>query len=86
MADAILQKAIVWVPNFREWGVAVNDGGTSFIEIKYCPWCGESLPDSLRDDWFNRAKEMGVEPPYNRMPKQFKSETWWIQDKRFTGR
>jgi hypothetical protein len=26
------------------YGLIVHDGGTSYIAIKYCPWCGVSLP------------------------------------------
>ena len=25
------------------YGIIVHDGGSSFIEIKFCPWCGEVL-------------------------------------------
>jgi hypothetical protein len=25
------------------FGIPVRDGGSSFIEINYCPWCGQSL-------------------------------------------
>lgn len=24
-------------------GIIIHDGGTSFIEINYCPWCGKNL-------------------------------------------
>lgn len=34
------------------FGIPVRDGGPSFIEIKYCPWCGIELP--------------GVKPPRGR--------------------
>ena len=26
------------------FGLIVHDGGRSFIEIAYCPWCGAKLP------------------------------------------
>jgi hypothetical protein len=26
------------------YGLLVHDGGSSSIEIKYCPWCGSKLP------------------------------------------
>lgn len=26
-----------------KWGIPVLDGGSSFIQIKYCPFCGEKL-------------------------------------------
>ena len=27
------------------YGLVVHDGGSSFIEIQYCPWCGAKLPE-----------------------------------------
>ncbi len=26
------------------YGILVHDGGTSMIEIAFCPWCGTKLP------------------------------------------
>jgi hypothetical protein len=26
------------------YGLFVHDGGSSFIEIAFCPWCGSKLP------------------------------------------
>ena len=28
------------------FGIPIRDGGSSSYEIKYCPWCGMSLPSS----------------------------------------
>ena len=33
----------------NEYGLIVHDGGTSYIVIGYCPWCGGKLPESQRD-------------------------------------
>jgi hypothetical protein len=27
----------------RQYGVIFHDGGESFVEIAFCPWCGSSL-------------------------------------------
>ena len=27
----------------KEYGIIIHDGGTSFMEIQYCPWCGTEL-------------------------------------------
>ena len=27
-----------------EYGLLVHDGGTSYVVIGYCPWCGTELP------------------------------------------
>ena len=34
---------IVYEPKFREYGIRVLDGGTSNIELLYCPWSGHKL-------------------------------------------
>lgn len=30
----------------KEFGLPIHDGGTSFIKINYCPWCGHKLNKS----------------------------------------
>ena len=27
------------------YGLIVHDGGSSVIEIRFCPWCGAPLPE-----------------------------------------
>jgi hypothetical protein len=27
----------------KEFGIIIHDGGTSFIKIKFCPWCGKKI-------------------------------------------
>jgi ribosomal protein S27AE len=26
-----------------EYGIIIHDGGTSFLTIQFCPWCGKEL-------------------------------------------
>lgn len=26
------------------YGLVIHDGGTSYVKIRYCPWCGSALP------------------------------------------
>ena len=33
-----------WEPNLV-FGLRVHDGGSSVIEISFCPWCGSKLHD-----------------------------------------
>jgi hypothetical protein len=36
---------IVYFSHIREgYGLIVHDGGSSVLEIAYCPWCGAKLP------------------------------------------
>lgn len=51
-------KILEYVPKFNEYGINVKDGGTSHVEIRFCPWCGERLPNSKRDEWFNELESL----------------------------
>jgi len=35
--DALIRK------DSSGYGLIIHDGGTSVIEIEYCPWCGSKL-------------------------------------------
>jgi len=30
----------------NEYGLIIHDGGTSYVTISYCPWCGKSYDSS----------------------------------------
>jgi hypothetical protein len=48
--------AIRYVPEFDEYGIPVLDGGTSYIALNFCPWCGAKLPASKRDEYFDKLE------------------------------
>jgi hypothetical protein len=33
----------------RTFGLFIHDGGSSFLEIHFCPWCGAQLPNARTD-------------------------------------
>lgn len=67
-------------PKFREYGISVLDGGSSYLLIQYCPWCGSKLPSSLREVWFARLDKLGMEPDDASVPQEMLSETWWRKE------
>ncbi len=69
--------AVVYEPRWREYGIRVLDGGESKQLIRFCPWCGASLPDSLRDAWFDRIEQLGLEPDDPALPGELRSDDWW---------
>ncbi len=74
----IKNEVFVYIEEFREFGIPVCDGGSSFIVVKYCPWCGAKFPKPLRDLWYARLDEMGIDPDEeNRVPEEMKSDLWW---------
>ena len=71
------ETAIVYVPKFREYGISVLDGGSGFIVISHCPWCGTTLPRTLRDRWFEEIEARGFEVADGIIPAEFTSDAWW---------
>ena len=71
------ETAIEYTPKFREYGISVLDGGSSYICVNYCPWCGHTLPTSLRDQWFELLDREGLECDDPDLPEPFQSDLWW---------
>jgi len=72
------ETAVIYVAKFREYGIRVADGGSSFIRLRFCPWCGVQLPGSLRDEWFEALERRGLEPHSEHLPPEFLSDSWWV--------
>jgi hypothetical protein len=65
---------IVYNEIFDEIGIAVHDGGPSYVLIQHCPWCGTRLPDSQRDRWFDETEAKGFTD--ETMPPEYRSGEW----------
>ncbi len=72
---------IVYIPKFREYGISILDGGSSFLEMSYCPFTGKKLPESLRNRWFDEVEKLGMEPGDSSIPEVFNDERWWKEKK-----
>ncbi len=44
--------------------------------LYYCPWCGEKLPESKRDEWFDLLEAQGIDPMNDPIPEEFKTSAW----------
>lgn len=71
------EVALIYDECFREYGIRILDGGSSIQLIQFCPWCGGRLPASLRDRWFERLDELGLQPADPNLPHDLKSDGWW---------
>ena len=68
---------ICYSPQFDEYGIIIHDGGSSYITVKFCPWCGARLPKSKRDRWFQELEAMGFDDPFGQdIPKEYCSDAW----------
>ena len=68
---------VYWSEQFDEYGLIVHDGGSSYVTIHYCPWCGNCLPDSKRDRWFEELETRGLDPDDPNLPEKYRSSAWY---------
>lgn len=62
---------------FDEYGLKVLDGGSSSILITHCPWCGQKLPESKRDQWFDEMEKLGIDPWTENVPDKYNTNEWF---------
>ena len=67
----------MYLPKFREWGLALSGVPAALQVISHCPWCGEALPPSLRAGWFDRLDELELEPESPDVPLHTRNDAWW---------
>jgi hypothetical protein len=70
-----------YVPNLDEYGLIVHDGGASYVEIAYCPWCGTRLPRSKRERWWAEMERLGIDPWTETPPPPYQSDAWYRTDR-----
>lgn len=74
------ERQIDYNERFDEYGLTVNDGGSSSVVIHFCPWCGAALPESQRDRWFDELEAAGfsvsVGTDLTRLPVAYRSGAW----------
>ncbi len=68
---------LIYIAKFREFGIRILDGGSSFIQLRFCPWSGTKLPESLRDRWFDTLESLGIDPTAESIPPEFLDERWY---------
>ena len=42
----------------------------------FCPWCGERLPESQRDRWFDELEAKGLDPLVDPVPDDYRTGAW----------
>ena len=70
---------------YREYDIPLlhKNTITALQALFYCSWCGEKLPESLRDQWFETLeKEYGLDDPWSDeqeklVPQEFTTDEWW---------
>ena len=71
--------AVRYFARFREYGIGYVDDPDTVVLITHCPWCGEELPESLRDEWYEAIDELRLEPDAeDEIPPEFLCDDWWL--------
>ena len=72
------EKLVQFDERFNSYYLIIKseDGVDVRQQIKFCPWCGESLPESLRGKWFDELEALGIDPMNDEIPERFKSSAW----------
>jgi hypothetical protein len=69
----------------NDWGTVSYDArfdvywvpaGSAHQQLFFCPWCGERLPSSQRDRWFDELEAMGIDPNCHPIPEAYQSGAW----------
>ena len=69
---------IVYYAKFDEYSIAVRDGGSSAVAIRYCPWCGIELPKSKRELWFEQLDALGFDDIHaDDIPPEYLTDAWY---------
>ncbi len=67
---------VVYEPRFREYSLALLESDAHQL-IRFCPWCGAELPESLRDRFFDELDRLGVDYPNEIPPARYRTDAWW---------
>lgn len=68
---------ICYDSRFRSVFCQYLQGGQAVLELSVCPFCGVAFPPSLRDEWFERIEELGLDPSSSDLPIEFQTGQWW---------
>lgn len=60
-------------PRFDVYWLAA---GNAKQQLFFCPWCGDALPESQRDRWFDALEAEGVDPSRDLIPEIYQTGAW----------
>nr|WP_314437151.1 hypothetical protein [uncultured Brevundimonas sp.] len=50
--------------------------GDAKQQLFFCPWCGDALPESQRDRWFDALEAEGIDPNRDPIPLPYRTGAW----------
>ena len=61
----------------REYVIPAYEPSSMVMELLWCPWCGERLPESLRDELGDRLEALDLSIFDEDIPAEYKTDEWW---------
>jgi len=71
-------RLVAYDVRFDSYEIAVRRNVSQ--QISFCPWCGERLPASQRERWFDELEALGVDPMKEPYPEKYKTARWRLPD------
>lgn len=68
---------IAYNAKFREYGMRVLDGGTSVIQLIFCPLCGQRLQRASEWRGSPNWQKRGIEAYEGEVPPKFDDDRWY---------
>jgi hypothetical protein len=75
---------VEYTPTFREFAVVCSPPETQYT-FRWCPWCGEELPKSLREEFYEEIWALGLDDDDDPLPAKYRSDAWWRQQPDLSG-
>ena len=70
------KSVVLHIPKFDEYVISPRGSTGDDITITHCPWCGITLPESRRDEWFDKLESLGIDPWEEDIPEEYQSDKW----------
>lgn len=72
-----IEYPLIYLSKTRTVGLLVLDGGSSYIVLDYCPFCGQKLLSSLSDIWFDHLDELDMDLRDVEPGSEWSNDRWW---------
>lgn len=70
------RSGLFYCARFREYSIVCSSGAMQ--NVYFCPWCGSKLPESKRDEWYERIDDLGIDDLTDEVPIAMLSEEWML--------
>jgi hypothetical protein len=70
-------RPVVYDPVFDEYQLTTVAWPLGSVVLTFCPWCGQALPESKRNRWYDALDAAGTGPDDPELDQRFQGDAWW---------